>query len=50
MRVHVWPSEHGARKRRLADDFGADPNDRAAYREGKADFIRSVTTEALRSS
>jgi GrpB-like predicted nucleotidyltransferase (UPF0157 family) len=40
-------AEYGARKRDLAARFGADPNDRDAYRGGKADWIREVTAAAL---
>ena len=40
-------AEYEALKRRLANEAGADPNDRAAYRDGKAPFIRSVTDAAL---
>ena len=40
--------EYEAIKRRLADDIvGADPNDRNAYRAGKAAFITRVTARAL---
>jgi GrpB-like predicted nucleotidyltransferase (UPF0157 family) len=34
-------------KTRLANAHGHDPNERDAYRAGKADFIRAVTDEAL---
>ena len=33
---------YAALKRDLADRFGADPNDRDAYRQGKAGFIRAI--------
>jgi hypothetical protein len=33
-------------KAELAANVGADPNNRDAYREGKAGFIRAVTDEA----
>ncbi len=35
-------------KTRLADAHGHDPNDRDAYRQGKAEFIRTLTEQALR--
>jgi GrpB-like predicted nucleotidyltransferase (UPF0157 family) len=35
-------------KNRLADAHGHDPNDRYAYRQGKAEFIRAITDRALR--
>ncbi len=35
-------------KTRLADAHGHDPNDRDAYRRGKAAFIRTITEQALR--
>jgi GrpB-like predicted nucleotidyltransferase (UPF0157 family) len=34
-------------KARLATDHGHDPNERDAYRSGKAGFIRTVTDQAL---
>jgi GrpB-like predicted nucleotidyltransferase (UPF0157 family) len=39
--------EYGALKTRLAAEHGADPNDRDAYRAGKAGWIRAVTDRAL---
>lgn len=39
--------ESGELKTRLANEHGADPNQRDAYRAGKADWIRSVTATAL---
>ena len=39
--------EYGELKTRLADQHGADPNQRDAYRAGKADWIRSTTQRAL---
>jgi len=40
-------AEYEDLKRRLAAAHGRDPNDRRAYREGKADFISRVTTLAI---
>jgi GrpB-like predicted nucleotidyltransferase (UPF0157 family) len=39
--------EYGALKTRLAADHGVDPDDRDAYRAGKAAWIRAVTDRAL---
>ena len=39
--------EYEALKRSLAAAFGADPNERDAYRQGKSAFIRAVTERAL---
>ena len=36
-----------ALKTQLANDCGQDPNDRDAYRLGKATFIRTITDRAL---
>jgi GrpB-like predicted nucleotidyltransferase (UPF0157 family) len=41
-------AEYAALKRDLADRHGADPDERDAYRAGKADFIVEVTTAAQR--
>jgi GrpB-like predicted nucleotidyltransferase (UPF0157 family) len=38
-------AEYAALKRRLAAEF---PDDRVAYTKGKSDFIRQVTTSALK--
>lgn len=40
-------NEYAALKSRLAGSHGNDPNDRDAYRAGKAAFIRDVTNTAL---
>lgn len=40
-------TEYGELKRRLARDHGADPNQRDAYRAGKAAWIAAVTEAAL---
>jgi len=40
--------EYGALKTRLAAEHGGDPNERDAYRAGKAAWIRAVTDDALR--
>jgi GrpB-like predicted nucleotidyltransferase (UPF0157 family) len=42
--------EYGDLKTRLANERGGDPNQRDAYRAGKADWIRSVTQRALSES
>jgi len=42
-------AEYGELKTRLAEAHGADPNDRTAYRAGKADWVRAVTALALTS-
>jgi GrpB-like predicted nucleotidyltransferase (UPF0157 family) len=39
--------EYGELKTRLATEHGADPNQRDAYRAGKADWVGSITTRAL---
>ncbi len=39
--------EYGELKARLAAAHGADPNQRDAYRAGKADWVGSMTTRAL---
>ena len=39
--------EYAALKQRLAAAHGGDPNERDAYRAGKAEFIRTITTRAL---
>jgi GrpB-like predicted nucleotidyltransferase (UPF0157 family) len=39
--------EYGTLKSRLALEHGANPNDRDAYRAGKAEFIRETTATAL---
>jgi GrpB-like predicted nucleotidyltransferase (UPF0157 family) len=41
--------EYAELKRELAIEHGADPDQRAAYRAGKANFIRAVTDEALKA-
>ncbi len=41
---------YAALETRLASDHGHDPNDREAYREGKAAFVRDITDKALRES
>jgi len=41
-------AEYGVLKTQLAAEHGADPNDRDAYRAGKAAWIRAVTDDALR--
>ncbi len=41
-------TEYGELKSRLADSHGADPNQRDAYRAGKAGWISRVTEGALR--
>ena len=38
---------YAALKTQLANDCGQDPNDRDAYRLGKATFIRTITDRAL---
>ena len=38
--------QYAALKRRLADAHGGDPNDRDAYRAGKAEFIQTITARA----
>jgi GrpB-like predicted nucleotidyltransferase (UPF0157 family) len=43
----VAAEEYASLKRDLALRHGADPDDRAAYRAGKADFIRRNTAAAL---
>jgi GrpB-like predicted nucleotidyltransferase (UPF0157 family) len=48
LRTHPEASrEYGDLKTRLANEHGADPNQRDAYRAGKAAWIRSVTNRAL---
>jgi GrpB-like predicted nucleotidyltransferase (UPF0157 family) len=48
LRVHPEAArEYEALKRALAAELGADPNERDAYRSGKAAFIGAVTEEAL---
>jgi GrpB-like predicted nucleotidyltransferase (UPF0157 family) len=39
--------EYGELKTRLAEEYGADPNQRDAYRAGKATWVASITTRAL---
>jgi GrpB-like predicted nucleotidyltransferase (UPF0157 family) len=39
--------EYGELKARLAAEHGTDPNQRDAYRAGKAEWVRSITTRAL---
>jgi GrpB-like predicted nucleotidyltransferase (UPF0157 family) len=39
--------EYAALKTDLAAACGADPNERDAYRFGKADFVRRVTEQGL---
>ena len=43
-------AEYGALKTRLAELHGADPNQRDAYRSGKAAWIAATTAAALRTS
>jgi GrpB-like predicted nucleotidyltransferase (UPF0157 family) len=38
--------DYGALKSRLADEHGADPDRRDAYRAGKASWVQAVTTQA----
>jgi GrpB-like predicted nucleotidyltransferase (UPF0157 family) len=40
-------SSYADLKRALADQHGHDPNQRDAYRTGKADFVRRITQTAL---
>jgi GrpB-like predicted nucleotidyltransferase (UPF0157 family) len=40
-------AEYAALKSRLATAHGHDPNERDAYRQGKADFIANITRIAL---
>jgi GrpB-like predicted nucleotidyltransferase (UPF0157 family) len=48
LRAHPeMAAEYGALKTRLAAQHGADPNDRDAYRAGKATWIQAVTERAL---
>jgi GrpB-like predicted nucleotidyltransferase (UPF0157 family) len=48
LRTHPDVSrEYGALKTRLANEHGADPNQRDAYRSGKADWVQAVTARAL---
>jgi len=39
--------EYAALKLQLAEAHGGDPNDRDAYRGGKAAFVRNITARAL---
>jgi GrpB-like predicted nucleotidyltransferase (UPF0157 family) len=39
--------EYGELKTRLAKEYGTDPNQRDAYRAGKAEWVGSITTRAL---
>lgn len=39
--------EYGELKTRLANLYGDDPNERDAYRAGKASWIRNITEQAL---
>jgi GrpB-like predicted nucleotidyltransferase (UPF0157 family) len=39
--------EYAALKSALADAHGHDPNDRAAYRAGKSEWVQSITSQAL---
>jgi GrpB-like predicted nucleotidyltransferase (UPF0157 family) len=41
--------EYGELKTRLSVEHGSDPNDRNAYRAGKADWVSAVTARALLS-
>jgi GrpB-like predicted nucleotidyltransferase (UPF0157 family) len=43
-------SQYAELKRSLAAAHGADPNDRSAYRAGKATFVEHVTAAALHES
>jgi len=43
----VLAHQYADLKGRLAAEFGHDPNDRTAYRLGKAEFITGVTRRAL---
>ncbi len=48
LRMHpevAW--EYGELKTRLANEHGTDPNQRDAYRAGKADWVGSITARAL---
>lgn len=40
-------AEYSVLKCRLADQYGADPNERDAYRTGKAGWINTVTEHAV---
>ena len=40
-------AEYAGLKTRLAAEHGADPNERDAYRAGKAAFVRAITDRAL---
>jgi GrpB-like predicted nucleotidyltransferase (UPF0157 family) len=51
LRVHAdVAAQYASLKRTLAIEHGTDPDDRAAYRAGKAAFIRAVTATALACS
>jgi len=51
LRTHpVVAREYESLKQRLAARYGADPNDRNAYRGGKAGFIARVTELAQASN
>ena len=39
--------EYAALKSALADAHGHDPNDRAAYRAGKSEWVQSITSRAV---
>jgi GrpB-like predicted nucleotidyltransferase (UPF0157 family) len=48
LRVHPEATEqYAALKTALADAHGHDPNDRAAYRAGKSEWVQSITSQAL---
>jgi GrpB-like predicted nucleotidyltransferase (UPF0157 family) len=48
LRVHPEiAAEYSELKCRLADEYGADPNERDAYRAGKASWISTITALAL---
>jgi len=48
LRAHPEAAQdYGVLKTRLADENGADPNQRDVYRAGKDDWIRAITTRAL---
>jgi GrpB-like predicted nucleotidyltransferase (UPF0157 family) len=42
-------NEYADLKRSLADEFGSNPNERDAYRKGKAAFIQAMTARAIES-
>jgi GrpB-like predicted nucleotidyltransferase (UPF0157 family) len=48
LRAHPAAAEEYAElKQQLAKRYGADPNERDAYRTGKADFVAAITARAL---